>query len=182
MNYSDQALRVLSQAQEQASSFKHHFGSEHILLCLLSQDTNIAMEVLFDHGLSLEKVQQSVSAIPKTDDEELSMAASCKQLLIKAKDLARSTSSTEIDTEHLLLALLEIEGGGKKLLEDAGIKSDVVRSALLKRTQKEKSPNATGGKTVNVSQSGDPISRRNFLLGGAVILLIAVIATFLRLP
>ncbi len=70
------AKRVIELAVEEARSHSHHYiGSEHLLLGLLREGSNMAAQVLADFQVTLERVRAATLKVlaerPRSEDDEL---------------------------------------------------------------------------------------------------------------
>ena len=133
------AQEVLRFAQIEATRMRHAtIGPEHILLGLLLEGEGIAGRVLRDMGLRAVQAQQTVarlsSAAPLTALEP-ELRQSTKALIQMAIDESQRYQSTVVDTQHLLLALLQQhEGVIIAVLTQAGLSVEAIRRRVERLT------------------------------------------------
>ncbi len=127
------AQEVLRFGRMEATRMRHAtIGPEHIFLGLLLESDGLAGRILRDLGVRPQVAQKSVERLsgapplrPATDPE---LRASTKALLQLAVEEARRWNSTNVDTQHLLLALLRQQDAlVVAILIQAGISVEVVR-------------------------------------------------------
>jgi len=133
------AQEVLRFAQIEATRMRHAtIGPEHILLGLLLEGEGIAGRVLRDMGLRAVQAQQTVarlsSAAPLTTLEP-ELRQSTKTLIQMAIDESQRHHSAVVDTQHLLLALLQQhEGVIIAVLTQAGLSVEAIRRRVERLT------------------------------------------------
>jgi ATP-dependent Clp protease ATP-binding subunit ClpC len=133
------AQEVLRFAQIEATRMRHAtIGPEHILLGLLLEGEGIAGRVLRDMGLRAVQAQQTVarlsSAAPLTALEP-ELRQSTKALIQMAIDESQRYQSAVVDTQHLLLALLQQhEGVIIAVLTQAGLSVEAIRRRVERLT------------------------------------------------
>jgi len=133
------AQEVLRFAQIEATRMRHAtIGPEHILLGLLLEGEGIAGRVLRDMGLRAVQAQQTVarlsSAAPLTAPEP-ELRQSTKALIQMAIDEGQRHQSAVVDTQHILLALLQQhEGVIIAVLTQAGLSVEAIRRRVERLT------------------------------------------------
>jgi len=129
------AQEVLRFAQMEAKRMLHAtIGPEHILLGLMLEGEGIAGRVLRDMGLRPQQALQTVarlsSAKPLTTPEP-ELRRTTEILLQMALEEAKRHSSSAVDTQHLLLALLrQHEGVIIAVLTQAGLSAETIRRRI----------------------------------------------------
>ena len=163
--FTDRARRVMSLAKEEALGLKSQkVGTEHLLLALAKEDSGIASEALRDleitHEDILTQLEEMATTVPaaapeeqaKSDDADLDEKAAADNaagklaftpsviaVMEKGFRLARENSQTYVSTEHLLLAIVEVEQGkAMDILQRLGVSAASVRAAIDKLTSKDK--------------------------------------------
>ncbi len=132
--FSERARRVLTSAQEEAQKLNHSYiGTEHILLGLIREEEGVAVKVLTNLGISLNKVRSAVEFIigrgEKSSAGEIGLTPRAKRVIELAIDEARHLGHNYIGTEHLLLGLLhEGEGVAAGVLDSFGITLEQART------------------------------------------------------
>lgn len=118
---------VASQAEARAAG-NDRITTKHLILGLLSEPEGIAAKVLMAQGVALEAVRRAVSTkLPATVErvpELIPFDAGAKKTLELTFREALRWGHNYIGTEHVLLALLEYEGGSGAL-GDLGLDKEV---------------------------------------------------------
>jgi hypothetical protein len=114
--FTPRAKNVVMAAQNEASAAGHdEIGPGHLVLGLLSEPDALAAKAILARGVALEDLRRSVSAtLPPPADHVPDLlpydAAARKVLELTFREALRM-GHNYIGTEHILLALLELEGG-----------------------------------------------------------------------
>jgi len=130
--------QALSDAHQQAVARNHQtIEPEHLLFALLSDPDGIVVPLLDQVGVQprqlRERVGASLDALPKVFTQgaaQPSLGRAAAQVLDRAEREAESLTDEYVSTEHLLLALLEGDGGAARVLREAGVTRDAVLAAL----------------------------------------------------
>lgn len=115
--FTEKARKAIEYARDEAARLKHDYiGTEHLLLGLLRLGEGKAVEILVNIGIDLNELRQSVEDVVQPSGGTLAMGqlpltARAKKLLEVSAQEARALRSKDIDTEHLLLAMLRDEEG-----------------------------------------------------------------------
>jgi len=135
--FSEGARRVLTRAQGEAQRLGHgYIDTEHILLGLVGEESGIAVKVLSNLGISVNKIQAAVEFVigkgeKKGSSGEVDLAPRAKKSIEFAVDEARRLNSNYIGSEHLLLGLLrETEGVACSVLESFGVTLERARDEV----------------------------------------------------
>ena len=136
--FTEQARKVLSLAQEEAQRFQHNYiGTEHLLLGLVCEGDGVAAKVLSNLGVELNKVRSAIEFIIGRGDRivlgEIGLTPRAKKVIWLARDEAHRLNHQYVGTEHLLLGLMrEGEGVGAGVLESLeGVSLEKVRRQTL---------------------------------------------------
>jgi ATP-dependent Clp protease ATP-binding subunit ClpC len=110
--FTQKASEVLNLAIKSAESFGHNYvGSEHILLGLVKEGSGVACSTLEDKGVTSEDIEnfikQNIGVGNPTRLTPDDFSPRSKRILDIAFQIARSMRNSFVDTEHLLLALLQ---------------------------------------------------------------------------
>jgi hypothetical protein len=117
----DDVIRILRERQEK--EFKAESEGK-------VRETDTQTPAKWDEENQFQPVQEKQELAPSTGDGAL-LTEQAKQAILSADIAARRFNHNYIDTEHLLLGLLdEPSGGVGKLLNELGIEPENVRSAL----------------------------------------------------
>ena len=115
--FTEAARRAIEFARDEASRLKHDYiGTEHLLLGLIKLGEGRAVEVIGNLGLELEDLKTSIEEVVQPSGGTMTMGqlpltARAKKTLEVSGQEARALKSKDIDTEHILLALLKDEEG-----------------------------------------------------------------------
>src|SRR5579859_3725439 len=155
--FTERAQRVILIAQEEAKRLNHDYvGTEHILLGLIALGEGVAAQVLANLGVDLRRVRSEIEKIVGTGDNvmllgEIPFTPRAKKVLEYAVEEAQHMGHSYVGTEHLLLGLIrEEEGVAARVLENLGLRLDVVREEVLNllgegQTPRVGQPQAPGG-------------------------------------
>ena len=162
--FTERAQRVILIAQEEAKRLNHDYvGTEHILLGLIALGEGVAAQVLANLGVDLRRVRSEIEKIVGTGDNvmllgEIPFTPRAKKVLEYAVEEAQHMGHSYVGTEHLLLGLIrEEEGVAARVLENLGLRLDVVREEVLNLLGEGQSQAQGGGKgEAAASGSGSP--------------------------
>ncbi|MEV4998323.1 Clp protease N-terminal domain-containing protein [Streptomyces niveus] len=123
--FTDRARKVVMAAQEESrAAGNDQTRPEHLALGLLSEPKGIGARAIAAQGVSVEAVRDAVEAVlpPAVPDvpELIPYDAGAKKALELTFREALRTGHNYVGTEHILLALLELEDG-KGVLSGLGI-------------------------------------------------------------
>jgi ATP-dependent Clp protease ATP-binding subunit ClpC len=134
-----QARQVLSYATEEARAFNHDYiGSEHLLLGLLREHTGVAARALTDLGVTPIAVRSIVDdmfghdeGLPQDISIPASLSGRARQIIEHAVSARLQQNRDPLDTEHLLLGLIEdYEGAAVAILNTLNVSEDQVRDQV----------------------------------------------------
>ena len=141
MRYDKMTLKA-QEALQQADSLAHAFNHpsldvDHLLLALVEQKDGVVPPLLerigVDAGEVAGAVRSRLEGKPKVhgDAAELTMAPRLSRVLNKAEQEAAGLKDEFTSTEHLLLAMLDGEGGeARDLLKQRGVTRESAMEAL----------------------------------------------------
>jgi ATP-dependent Clp protease ATP-binding subunit ClpA len=148
--------QVIQHAIDEARKLGHKYvGTEHLLLGILCEGTNLGHAVLTERGVRIERLREEILTLLRTstDEDHTTFAAGHDghewvhqqelakafrsqtfwHRLILAVDAANRFGQGEIHDEHLLLALLrEPESFVARLLGEKGVTIDWVRDRITR--------------------------------------------------
>jgi ATP-dependent Clp protease ATP-binding subunit ClpA len=133
--FTPRAKNVVMAAHNEAHAAHHaHTGTGHLVLGLLSEPTAIAAQAILAQGVTLETVRETVTAaLPPAAEgdvpELIPYDGDAKKALELTFREALRLGHNYIGTEHLLLALLEHEGGTGPL-SDLGIDKAATEASI----------------------------------------------------
>lgn len=136
--FADRARRAVVLAQEEARTLRHsHLGTEHLLLGLLAHGDGMAAEALESLSITLDATREHVAELVGLGEDppsrSIPFTERARTVVVELSRLeARSLEHSEIDTAHLLLALVR-QGSGNSIevLVKLGVEPDQVRLRVL---------------------------------------------------
>src|SRR6516164_6891462 len=145
-NFTPRAQQVLALARKEAERFNHNYvGTEHLLLGLIKLGQGVAVNVLQNMGLDLERVRMEVEKHVGSHPEtkmvgNIPYTPRVKKVLALAGKEAKALNHSYVGTEHILLGLLrEGEGVAARVLKSLEVDIERTRNEILK----ELDPNFT---------------------------------------
>ncbi len=115
--FTEAARKVIEYARDEASRLRHDYiGTEHLLLGIIKLGEGRAVDVINNLGLEIEDLKSSIEEVVQPSGGTMTMGqlpltARAKKTLEVSGQEARALKSKDIDTEHILLALLKDEEG-----------------------------------------------------------------------
>jgi ATP-dependent Clp protease ATP-binding subunit ClpC len=115
--FTERARKAIEYARDEAARLKHDYiGTEHLLLGVVRLGEGLAVEILQNIGVELNELKKSIEDIVQPSGGtmqmgQLPLTARAKKTLEISGNEARALRSKDIDTEHILLALLKDEEG-----------------------------------------------------------------------
>jgi len=141
--FTDRARRVVVLAQEESRLLSHDYiGTEHLLLGLLAEQEGVAARALESLNVTLEAAREQVIEIIGPGQPQLSghipFTPRAKKILELSLREALNLGSEVIDTEHLLLGLIdEGDGVGAQILQRLGTTAQDVRETVTRLVNSE---------------------------------------------
>ena len=136
--FTDRARKVMALANQEAQRFGHEYiGTEHILLGLVKEGSGVGANALKNLGVNLGNAVPEVDKLaphgpPTPVIGKLPQTPQAKKVIEHAIEEARALNCHYVGTEHLLLALLRVEGDvAAVVLTNFGLKLDTVRQEGL---------------------------------------------------
>src|SRR5438094_9086128 len=106
----------------------------HLLAALLDQPESIVVPILQKLGASVaavrERTQREMARYPKQSDAQPNLSREVNQIFDRAEAEAKKLGDEYISTDHLLLALAQVKGESRTLLNDVGVTHDDLLEAL----------------------------------------------------
>ncbi|MBT9317550.1 ATP-dependent Clp protease ATP-binding subunit [Leptothoe spongobia] len=168
-HFTNAAIAVIMQAQEEARRLGHNFvGSEQLLLGIVKEGSSIAARVLSDFGVNLANSRAEVESIigrgSGNGPTEIPFTPKVKQVFEQAFQEARKLDHPYIEPEHLLLSLTQnVESVAYRVLNNLGVDPNQVRTQLI-RTIGEVSAIPAGGGRLRDDEKAGPSSKRGGVL------------------
>jgi hypothetical protein len=143
--YTESARRVLFFARwEVSEAGSSEVGPEHILLGLIQQPEGLVVRIFAASHVSLETIRRDVKASivpgPKISTSvEVPFSADAQRVILAAVAEADNLRHDYVGTEHLLLALLTVEGTlAATTLTRFGLRADAVRMTIVDLTRQSR--------------------------------------------
>lgn len=136
--FTDRARRVVVLAQEESQRLSHNYiGSEHLLLGLLAEREGVAARALESLNVTLtaarELVEEIIGPGQQTPRGHIPFTPRAKKILELSLREALTIGSEVINTEHLLLGLIdEGDGVGAQILRRLDATAQAVREAVAR--------------------------------------------------
>ena len=149
--FSDAVRAALAHAREEAGRMRYDYvGTEQILLGLLHDDQNLAVQILQRQNVSLAELRAEVDRLAVASAEEptgpdLPYSHRSKRVLEEAMAEARNMDDNHLDTGHLLLGLVRDKRDiGAQVLNSLGVSRDSAR--IVYRGLREAGKDDPGGR------------------------------------
>jgi len=136
--YTEKARRVIFFARYEASQYgSPYIETEHLLLGLLREDRALAKwfpgESSVEPGIRTEIEGQITQRERISTAVEVPLTEECAKVLKLAGEEADRLGHRHVGTEHVLVALIRVEGSlAAKLLRKRGLKPEAIREQLAK--------------------------------------------------
>jgi ATP-dependent Clp protease ATP-binding subunit ClpC len=132
---------VVKLANEIAREFElEYVGTEHILLAILRHGGGLGAQILAQFKIDERRARTTVDDIARRDKEDtwvfgrLPGTPHFRNVMALAIDEAHRLKSTQIGSEHLLLALLrEKQSAGERALKKLGVTLKIAREEVARR-------------------------------------------------
>ncbi len=135
--FTQKAIEAVQEAESIAHNMNHAvLEPEHLLAALLDQDGGVVAPLVDKIGAPARQLEAEVRKLlqskPKAygENAQVSMAPSAARVLRDAEQEAEALKDAFISTEHILLALLGVQGGARDLLAREGVDRNRVLRAL----------------------------------------------------
>ena len=133
--YTEKAQEAILAAQRLAESLNSPvLDAEHLLHALVEPDDGVPAETLRRIGVDLNDFRGELAAIlekrAKIQGGQLGLDPRAKRVLELAEQEARRLGDEYVSTEHLLLAISEVGGEGRQLLDRHGATREAILNAL----------------------------------------------------
>ena len=121
---------------------QEYVGTEHLLLGIAREGTNLGAQVLSQRGISEHKLRAEVDKLVKKRLEEtwvfgrLPGTPHFKNVMAEAIKQCQALKSKEVRSEHLLLALAREQGSvAQQTLKSLGLSFEEVRDAVASASE-----------------------------------------------
>lgn len=149
-HFTNKAVKAVMLAQEETRRLGHNLvGTEQILLGLIGEGTGVAAKVLSDLGVTLKDARLEIEKIIGRGSgfvpADLPFTPKVKRVFERSFEAARQLGDNHIDTEHLLLGLVQDgEGVAARVLENLGIEIAQIRAKVIQSLGEEAATVASG--------------------------------------
>lgn len=137
--YTERAYHAVLRAREEAQALGHAYvGTEHLLLGLLTDDGGIPLAALEERDLTAPRARAQIVRLVGTGSEpgsaEPPFTPRFKRLLLHVPEVAEGLGVNYVDPTHVLLALLDEDGGvALSVLRNFGVDTEALRADVLRR-------------------------------------------------
>ncbi|HEV2196930.1 MAG TPA: Clp protease N-terminal domain-containing protein [Candidatus Acidoferrum sp.] len=141
--YTERARRVIFWARYEASQYgSPYIETEHLLLGLLREDVSLRNQLPggFEAKTTIrnEIEKQIVRRERISTSVEIPLTEDCKKVLNKAAEEAERLAQCDVNTEHLLLGLLHVEGSlAAQILQARGLRLATLREEIAQTGSRE---------------------------------------------
>ncbi|WP_052128610.1 ATP-dependent Clp protease ATP-binding subunit [Neosynechococcus sphagnicola] len=135
--FTTSAIKVIMLAQEEARRLGHNFvGTEQLLLGLIAAEPGMASKVLKSLGITLADVRREIEAVIGRSSSyvsaEIPFTPRSRRVLELSLNEARQLGQNNVDTEHILLGLIQDgEGLAARVLEHLGVDRNQIRTQVM---------------------------------------------------
>lgn len=135
--FTEKALQVIMLAQEESRRLGHNFvGTEQILLGLIGENSGVAFKALKSAGVKIKDARLEVERIVGRGSGfvavEIPFTPRAKKLLELALLKGKEFDHSYINTEHLLLAIIDDKNGvGNRVLLNLGVNLTKLKTDVL---------------------------------------------------
>ncbi|NLT45969.1 MAG: ATP-dependent Clp protease ATP-binding subunit [Thermotogaceae bacterium] len=138
--YTEKAKKILMDVQDILMRYRQNqLASEHILLSMLEDGDNIAIEILNEKNISIDSLKKDVEEVigrygsSRESTNQIYITPEARHILENARSEARRMHDSKTGTEHILLAMVrETSAVASRLLAKYGINLDNIYTLILK--------------------------------------------------
>ncbi|MBC7194496.1 MAG: ATP-dependent Clp protease ATP-binding subunit [Caldisericia bacterium] len=144
----DNSRQVFYLAQEEAQRLNNNYiGTEHLLLGLIRLENSLAAKALsrfnLDYSILASKIRDMVSGLSTEEDyyssKRIILTPRVKRILELSKMIAQEIGEYYVDTEHILLGMIEEgEGMAIKVLEELGVEPERLKEEIYELIEERK--------------------------------------------
>ena len=153
--FSTPVREIFARAEEQARQLNSKYiGTGHLLLALVEKAPNTASNILGSLGINLTElmsaVKLSVDEEQASDLNKLALNDNAKETIQSGIEEARCLASQQVLSEHLLIAMIQEDGGiAGKILRAHGVGVNQVHVELIRLYGQGSSSQQTQGNVLN---------------------------------
>lgn len=139
--FTERARRAIFYAQEEAARLgENHVRTEHILLALIRDPENLATTCLKNYGITADDIWQQMGARLRYGrgklGDNMQLSPKAKLAMDAAAAEAQEQGSSEMNTGHLLLGLLSVDGLAGRTLTELGVVAGDLRKGITNVSEK----------------------------------------------
>ena len=142
--------QIIKESESQARLLNHEYiGTEHILLALVAENSGIISDISKNFGITREAIyNETLQLVNKGKNivfkKNLPMTPRAKLALKSANQLAKESNSVSVNSQHVLLGLLQVEDGvGAQVLMNLGLNLKKAQEAITNQSGQEASEQKT---------------------------------------
>jgi len=150
--FSQNARKILISSQKIAQNMDSALSSEHILLALAVTPNTLANGILKEHMISMDQIRLVISLHKLQGKDSTGISSEAKEIIEKSAKVASDFGHSQIDSEHLLLAIVSCKNSKafeiiNRIGIDPRILSDQIENFFedLKDLEKPALPNRIQG-------------------------------------
>ncbi len=129
--FSQNARKILITSQKIAKSTDSPLGSEHILLALAVTPNTLANGILKEHMISMDQIRLVISLHNFQTKSASGISTEAKEILEGAAKFAASFGHNQIDSEHLLLAIVSKKDSlGSEIINRIGVDPEMIKRQI----------------------------------------------------
>ena len=125
--------------QEAASNGNDSVSAEHLLLALIKEGNGVAVMVLTNLGVNLEKISRSLQKLVSEGEVgalasgEIPLGQDAKHVINLSIDEAKKLDHKHVGTEHVLLGLIrKRDSASARILSEYGVSYDIAKAEIIK--------------------------------------------------
>ncbi|HOV91756.1 MAG TPA: ATP-dependent Clp protease ATP-binding subunit [Candidatus Kapabacteria bacterium] len=134
--FSEKINKILKYSREEAVRLGNDYiGTEHILLGIIKDNSNLATKILQNLGVDIEEISQEIENSVRTNNaapiQNIPFTKQLEKVLKRASNEAKIYKSDTIGPEHLLLSILRDEDNiAAKILNNLSITYELASKSL----------------------------------------------------
>jgi ATP-dependent Clp protease ATP-binding subunit ClpC len=147
--------KIIKLAQRVARDYEQEYvGTEHLLLAILDEGTNVGSEILKSRGADLKQTKATIDRLVQNSLEDtwvfgrLPGTPHFRNVMAAAIEEARQLESKFVCAEHLLIALARAEGSvASAALAELKVTPPVIRAEITRRIESDSEASCSSDST-----------------------------------
>mmetsp|Transcript_12057 Transcript_12057/g.32556 ORF Transcript_12057/g.32556 Transcript_12057/m.32556 type:complete len:1068 (-) Transcript_12057:70-3273(-) len=166
--FSQSAIKVVMVAQEEAKRLGHNYvGTEMLLMGVVADNSGIVARVLKERGVTLTEARKAVEELlgrgQGIDCIEMPFTSAAKEVLAAGVQEAKEFNSKQIDTAHILLALMKVQSANAgKVFAKLGADPNEV-PLLIRQGLQDAARQKSEGRVEGAQKGRQPGAKRSVL-------------------